>query len=540
MSKPTFFIITSLLALLVLLPLLTLFSHIIFGSYDIWKHLAETVLIDYLIHSILLCIGVSIGVFSIAVPTAWLVSIYHFPLRRFFTWALLLPFAMPAYIIAYTYTGLLDFTGPIHTLIRTLIGWQYGDYWFFEIRSITGAIIMLTLVLYPYVYLLARTAFINQSGNILEMGHNLGNTRSQNLWRIALPLARPAIIAGMSLAIMETLADYGTVKYFGISTFTTGIFRAFYGFGSISAAAQLASMLFFFIMALFFIKRHSRKQTRYFQISGKTTKRIQLTGKKKWLACVICGLPLLFGFIVPVLQLSYWALYQAAGNHDFYQLAWNSFSLASIAAFIILCSGALLAYAKRFIKHPIFTAITSIATMGYAIPGTVIAVGILISLSWMDHQLINIIKLRFNKDISLAFSGTILALLFAYLVRFLTVSMNTIESGLQKISPSLDAAGHLMGYSTIEIGSKIHLPLLKSSLLTSFLIVFIDVLKELPATLILRPFDFNTLAIKAFELASDERLADAAPASLTIVLIGLIPVIFLSHFINKTTNTVLE
>jgi len=483
-----------------------------------------------------MCYLVHILFGSIAVPTAWLVSIYDFPLRRYFVWGLLLPFAMPAYIIAYTYTGLFDFAGPVQSTIRDLTGWQYGEYWFFEIRSLTGAIIMLTLVLYPYVYLLARTAFVNQSASILEAAQNLGNNHWQSLWRVALPIARPAIIAGMSLALMETLADYGTVQYFGVSTFTTGIFRAFYGFGDLAAAAQLAGTLLIFVMALLFIERYSRKQSSYVQPKVNIAKRVQLNGKKAYMASAVCFLPILFGFIIPVTQLGMWAMFESVIGDNFIGLAWNSFYLAILAAIIVVACGVLLAYAKRVFRKPFFSSLANIAAMGYAIPGTIIAIGILIPLAWLDHQLISLFKNVWQKDIGLVFSGTIVALIFAYVVRFLAVSMGAVDSGLKKIPSSLDSAASLMGYKPFEIFNKVHLPLLRGSLLTCFLIVFVDVLKELPATLILRPFDFNTLAVRAYELASDERLIDAAPASLTIVLVGLIPVILLSYSINKTSD----
>lgn len=527
-----------LLACLVMLPVLVVSSNIFLGSYDVWSHLYATVLKDYLSNSLLLVLGVGIGVLLIGVPTAWLVSIYDFPGRKLFSWAMLLPLAMPAYIIAYTYTGLLDFAGPVQSSLRYVTGWQYGDYWFFNIHSLTGAMLMLTLVLYPYVYLLARTAFIEQSPSILEVAQTLGNNRTRGLWLVALPMARPAIVAGVSLALMETLADYGTVKYFGISTFTTGIFKAFYGFGDIAAAAQLSGILLLFVAALVFIERYSRRQSRYYQSKGKAVRRLCLQGRSAFLATLFCLMPLLFGFIIPVLQLAYWTLLESEIDFAFVSLAWNSFYLAFLAGLIVVFCGLLLAYAKRLFNRPLQNSAIAMAGMGYALPGTVIAIGVLIPLAALDHWLIDKAKTYLSMDIGLLLSGTLFALLFAYLVRFLTVSMNTVESGLQKITPSVDAAGRLMGYKPLEILRLLHFPLLKGSLLTAFLIVFVDVLKELPATLILRPFNFNTLAVKAYELASDERLVDAAPASLLIVLVGLLPVILLSRSINRSMQYV--
>jgi iron(III) transport system permease protein len=496
------------------------------------------VLWDYLLNSVALVLGVGLGVLLIGVPAAWLTSVCDFPGRRIFTWALLLPLAMPAYIIAYTYTGLLDFAGPIQTFIRDITGWQYGDYWFFNIRSLPGAIVMLTLVLYPYVYLLGRAAFLEQSPSILEISRTMGYSLRQSIIKLALPMARPAIIAGLTLALMETLADYGTVQYFGVSTFTTGIFRTFYGFGDTAAAAQLAAILLGFVILLITLERYSRKQARYHITKGRTVQRIRLTKGKAILAISICSAPLLFGFIIPASILFYWSVSEAVVGDDFLSLAWHSFYLAFLAAVVAVILALLLAYAKRiYSRKKTIKSAVSLAGMGYALPGTIIAIGVIIPLAWLDHQLIALIKSWLDIDIGLLFSGTIIALLFAYTVRFLAVSLGAIESGLQKVKPNVDNAARLLGYRPLQVLGKIHIPLLRGSVLTAFLIVFVDVLKELPATLILRPFNFNTLAVRAYELASDERLIDAAPASLLIVLVGLIPVILLSRSITLSRQS---
>jgi iron(III) transport system permease protein len=518
---------------LLILPILVIVSAVFTGSYDFWKHLANTVLWDYLFNSFALVIGVGIVVLILGVPAAWLVSSCEFPGRKFFTWALLLPLAMPAYIIAYTYTGLLDFAGPVQTLLRDITGWEYGDYWFFNIRSLTGAIIMLSLVLYPYMYLLARAAFQEQSSSLLEAGRTLGYNQRKTFFKLSLPIARPAIMAGLTLALMETLADYGTVQYFGVSTFTTGIFRTFYGFGDTAAAAQLSAILFIFVLLLIALERHSRKQSRYYSSKGKSLTRIPLNSRKALLAFCICLFPLLFGFVVPAFQLAWWSFTEARIDQSFLLLAWHSFYLACIAAFVAVSLGLLMAYSKRlYSQNNLITSSVSIAGMGYALPGTIIAIGIIIPLAWMDHQLIALAEKWLNINLGLILSGTLVALIFAYTVRFLAVSMGSIESGLQKIKPNVDHAARTMGYSSLQVLRKIHIPLLSSSVLTAFLIVFVDVLKELPATLILRPFNFNTLAVRAYELASDERLIDAAPSSLIIVLVGLLPVILLSRSIT--------
>jgi len=518
------------------LPLLVIIGFVFTGSADVFSHLYETVLSDYITNSLLLMLGVGFGVLLLGIPTAWLTSVCDFPGRKVFAWALLLPLAVPAYIIAYTYTGLLDYAGPVQTAIRDITGLGYGEYWFFEIRSLTGAILMLALVLYPYVYLLSRAAFLEQSASTLEVSRTLGYNQWQGLFRLALPLARPAIIAGLTLALMETLADFGTVKYFGVSTFTTGIFRTFYGFGDSAAAAQLAAFLLGFVALLVLVEKYSRRKARYHSSAEfkAKAKLIELKGGKAAFAFLICLLPVLFGFLIPAAVLGYWSLTQAdLSDGSFLELAWNSFYLAFLAALIAVGFALLLAYAGRLSPSKGVRFSIAAAGMGYALPGTIIAVGVIIPFAWFDHQLIAAAKSWFDIDLGLVLSGSIIALLFAYTVRFLAVSLGSVQSGLGKIKPSLDGAARTLGCSPFQVLKQIHVPLMRSSVLTALLIVFVDVLKELPATLILRPFNFNTLAVRAFELASDERLVDAAPASLLIVIVGLLPVILLSRSIAK-------
>ncbi|MBX2809345.1 MAG: iron ABC transporter permease, partial [Cellvibrionaceae bacterium] len=412
-------------------------------------------------------------------------------------------------------------------------GWQYGEYWFVNIRSLGGAVIMLSLVLYPYVYLLARAAFLEQSAAIIDAGRTLGYSRRQSWLRLGLPMARPAVVTGLSLALMETLADFGTVQYFGVSTFTTGIFRTFYGFGDTAAAAQLSAVLLGFVVLLIALERYCRRQSRYHQSKTRLSQPLQLKGLQAWMTTLLCTLPLLFGFIIPGWQLVDWSLSSRVIDHDFFKLAWNSFYLASVAALLAVGLALLLAYAGRIHKRPVINGAVSLAGMGYALPGTIIAIGVIIPLAWMDHRLIEWLAYRFKIDVGLILSGSLVALLFAYSVRFLAVSLGAIDSGLHKIKPSLDSAARLLGYKPLQVLRLIHLPLLRSSVVTALLIVFVDVLKELPATLILRPFNFNTLAVHAYELAADERLVDAAAPALLIVLVGLLPVILLSRTITS-------
>ena len=508
------------------------------GDHATLSHLWQTVIPEYISHSLLLMFGVATGVISIGVTTAWLTTSCRFPGQQLLSWALLLPLAMPAYITAYTYTGMLDFAGPVQSLIRDLSGWGYGDYWFPQIRSLGGAILMLSLVLYPYVYLISRAAFLQQSATTLEAGRSLGLTPWQCFFRLALPLARPAIVTGATLALMETLADYGTVQYFGVTTFTTGIFRTWYGLGDLNGAIQLAGMLLLAVIALILIERWSRRQARYDQARQRPAEAFQLRGGKAWLAALICWLPLTLGFVLPALQLAAWSIERADiwTQASFWEITWNSFSLALIAALIVVSIALWLAYGRRQLPTPAVRISVQFAGLGYAIPGLVIAVGLLLPLTQVDHVLIAASEQWFGYNPGLLLTGTLFSLLFAYTVRFLSVSLQTIQAGLSEIRPSMDEAAQIQGYRPLQILRRIHIPLLRPSVFTALILVGVDVLKELPATLVLRPFDFNTLAVRAYEMAGDERLADAGPPALMMVLVGLIPVILLSRAMVKSQH----
>jgi iron(III) transport system permease protein len=530
-------IISVVVALLLSMPIIVIVSFVFTGAADVWEHLWSTVLADYVKNSLLLMFGVGIGVLLLGVSSAWLTSSCEFPLRKTLSLLLLMPMAMPAYIIAYTYTGLLDFSGPIQSWIREVTGLRYGQYWFPEIHSLTGAMCMLALVLYPYVYLMARAAFLSQSAQILDISRSLGMTPFKSFFKVAIPMARPAIIAGLSLAMMETLADYGTVQYFGVSTFTTGIFRTYYGFGDAAAAAQLSVVLLSFVVLLVVLEKYSRRKISYYSNADfrPVRKRMQLSPLMAWLSFIACALPVLFGFLVPLLTLMLWSLESDEWKQgSFLGIAWNSFSLAAISAAVSVLLALVLAYAVRLQKLKITQLSVQLTSLGYALPGTIIAIGAIISFAWLDHNVVPIFESLFSVDIGLLFSGTIFALIFAYTIRFLAVSLGSVQSGLQAIKPSLDSSARLLGRTPTQVLKEIHVPLLSGSVLTAFLIVFVDVLKELPGTLILRPFNFNTLAVRAYELASDERLMDAAPASLMIVLVGLLPVVLLNRSITKS------
>jgi len=529
------------IAFLFSIPLFTVVFSIFSGAGDNWSHLIDSVMGDYVSNSLLLMFGVGVGTLLIGVSTAWLTSVCEFPGRKIFQWALLMPMAIPAYIIAYTYTGMLDFAGPVQTFIREFFSLGPRDYWFPEVRSLTGAMLMLSLVLYPYVYLLSRSAFLEQSIISLEASRSLGYGTWKSFFYVALPLARPAIIAGLTLALMETLADYGTVQYFGVSTFTTGIFRTWFGLADERSATQLAAVLLAFVFILIILEKYSRRQAKFHQQHAKQMhkNRLELTGWRAIIAFLICFGPLLLGFLLPFAQLSVWSYETAADvvDDDFITLVWHSLTLAASTAILAVLLALLLAYGKRLYPSRLIRSATRIAAMGYAIPGTVIAIGIVLPFAWIDNTIDDYFRSHWDFSTGLLLSGTLFALIFSYLVRFLAVSFGSVESALEKIKPSLDNAARTLGKNSLQTLYQIHLPLMKTGLLTAVLLVFVDVLKELPATLLLRPFNFNTLAVKAYELAADERLEDAASASIMIVLTGLIPVLLLSYSISRNKKT---
>ncbi len=527
-----------LLSLLFSIPLAVVLGSIFFPAKEIWSHLADTVLTDYIINSLVLFVGVGFFSLILGVIPAWLVTMYRFPMSHYLEWALLLPMAMPAYIIAYSYTGMLDVAGPLQTSLREITGWQYRDYWFPEIRSLGGAITMLSLVLYPYIYLLARAAFIEQSVCVLEVSRTLGCNAIDAFRRVALPLARPAIMVGLSLVVMETLADYGTVQYFGVSVFTTGIFRTWFGLGNSLAAAQLSALLLVFVAAFLYLEKRSRRQARFHHTSNRYSSLMQqqLNKRSGLCALVSCATPILLGFIIPLLFLINLALdtYSGVLGKDFYLLVFNSLLLAFVTAILALLIALFMAYSSRGSDSSINRFLVRFVSLGYAIPGTVIAVGVLIPFAWFDNTLDAFLREHFNISSGLLISGTVVTLIFAYLTRFLAVSINTVEAGLIKIKPTMDEVAKITGLSPVSIIKRIHMPMMRGSLLTALLLVFIDVLKELPATLILRPFNFNTLAVRTYELANEERLADAAVPALAIVLVGIIPVIMISNSISRS------
>ena len=527
-------------AVLLSIPIVTVLYSILLPRSEVWLHLRSTVLSDYILNSFVLASGVCLGTSLIGIATAWLCSVCSFPGRKIFSWALLLPLAFPPYIIAYTYTGMFDFAGPVQTLMRNLFNWEYGDYWFPEIRSLPGAIIMISLVLYPYVYLLLRTAFSEQSVSLREASHVFGVGSRKTFFTIILPLARPAIVAGLTLVVMETLADYGTVHYFGVTTFTTGILRTWFGLGDRIAATQLASILLLCVFAVILAERYSRKAVRY-QNPTKTQKNwhYPLSGTKAILAVGTCCLPIFLGFIVPAFQLSVWAMQTAPEiiNRSFLMLISNTVLLAVMVTLVIITAATLLAYGKRVGTHFLIPYTVNISATGYAVPGVIIAVGVLLPFAWLDNALDTWLQQTFGMSSGLILTGTLASLVFAHVVRFMAIGLNSVDASLAKIHHSIDDAAQLLGHKTFDRFASIHLPMIRSGIFTAALLVFVEVIKELPATLVLRPFNFNTLAVRTYELASDERLADAACSALLIVAISILPILILNRSIAKSGVT---
>lgn len=531
------------IALTMAIPIIAVLAAALTGigqetSAAVWSHLVDTVLPTYVLNSLGLMVGVGLGVLLIGVSTAALVAMCEFPGRQVFEWALLLPLSAPAYLLAYTYTDFLEYFGPVQTLLRTWLGWQSAaDYWFPEVRSLFGAVVLFSLVLYPYVYLLARVSFLEQSLCTVEASRGLGCGGWRSFFAVALPLARPAIAAGTALALMETLNDFGTVEYFSIPTFSTGIYRTWFGMGDRLAATQLASLLLLFIAILIGLERISRRQARYYQpnVGQQLRARYPLSGGSAIAAIVTCTVPIVLGLLLPaglLLQMTL-ANWTVTLDAEFWQLAQNSLWLGGITALLAIGLAMVLGYGARMQPDRWLKLGVQMAALGYAVPGAVIAVGILIPAGRLDALFSTWAEKFFGQAPGLLFSGTAATLVFAYLVRFLAISLNTVESGLSKIRPTLDDASRCLGNGSTGTLVKIHAPLLRGSLLTAATLVFVDVLKELPATIVIRPFNFDTLAVRVYQYASDERLVEASAPALAILVVGLLPVILLSRSINQ-------
>lgn len=527
-------LIPFLVAALVLIPVGTVVSSLFTPTSEVWQHLAETTLPDLLVNTFWLALGVFAGVILLGVSLAWFTAVCEFPGRKFFSWALLLPFAMPAYVTAFVALGLFDYIGPVQTALRDWLGPDL--FWFPNVRGRAGVIIVMILAFYPYVYLLARNAFLTQGKRSLEAAQSLGFNRTQGFFRVALPMARPWIAGGAMLALMETLADFGTVAVFNYDTFTTAIYKAWFAMFSLPAASQLASLLIVIVFAMIFIEQQLRSRIRYAEVrQSARADLIALAGWRGWAVTGFASATLFLAFVLPVAQLAVWTTRVFAHDFDqrYLEFLWHSLVLSGFAA-LLTCSVALLMiYAAR--RHPgrATRAAVRVSTLGYALPGTVLAVGIFIPIAWLDNQLGEVAMQLFHVETGLLIQGTLATMLIAYMTRFLAVSYSPIDSAMQRITNSIDEAAMGLGLSGWSALRRIHLPMLRSGIFTAATLVFVDVMKEMPITLMTRPFGWDTLAVRIFEMTSEGEWEQAALPAVALVLAGLLPLIFFMRQTEK-------
>jgi iron(III) transport system permease protein len=513
-----------------LAPLIVIAFAAIAPDTVIWGHLSRFVLPEVVRNTVLLVAGVALLSGLLGTLLAWLTAMCDFPARRFFEWALLLPLAIPAYVLAFVAVGFLDYAGPLQSLLREVFG---TSAWFPRIRSLGGAVAVLSLATYPYVYLLARSAFLTQGRRAMEAAQSLGYGRAAASWKVALPMARPWIMAGVALTAMEALADFGAVYIFNARTFTTAIYGAWFGMRSVNTALQLAGVLMVFVLIVFVIERRSRATAHFASARdvSRESPRLMLSLTQRWLACAFASLIFVIAFVLPVIQLTLWATHRITDlDSRYFGFVGRSLLLAGSAAAVIVSSGLLLAYILRRLPSAFSHVVIRLATIGYAVPGTVLAVGVLVPIILLSNALQDLLRHWFGEAApALMLQGTLLAVLFGYLARFLAVGFNPIESGLQRITKNIDEAAISLGVTGSTLLRRIHVPLLRTSLATAATLVFVDVMKEMPITLIVRPFGWDTLAIRVFEMTSEGEWQRAALPSIAIVLAGLVPVALLTR-----------
>ncbi len=527
------------LSLIALAPIIAIAVIAFQPSGDTWPHLIENVLPGAVRRTVGLMLGVGLLTLVTGTGTAWLVTMYRFPGRRYFQWLLLLPMAMPTYIIAYCYLELLDYSGVVQTGMRGLFGWRNAqDYWFPDIRTLGGAIFVMSAVLYPYVYVTARASFIAQSVCVIEASRTLGRSASETFWQIALPLARPALAAGVALALMETLNDIGAVEFFGVRTLTVAVYDTWLDRGSLAGATQIACVMLLFVFALLLIERGLRAGRQFHHTTGKYRDLPEdtLSGLRGVLAVLACIVPLLVGFVLPagVLVSDAIAHVSSGLSPEFWQAALNSLFLALAAAVLAVAFAVVLAYGRRQTRSQLVQGASLVPAISYAVPGTVLAIGLLIPLAGLDNSIDAAMRSLFGVSTGLLFSGTAFAIVLAYTIRFLAASLGAVEAGLSKISRNIDAAGRTLGATVSDMLWTVHLPLLRPALGAAAMLVFVDSMKELPATLLLRPFNFDTLATQVFTLASLYRYEEAGLSALTIVVVSLAPVLLLHGIIARS------
>jgi len=535
-SSPAWTAAVALVLLLMALPVAAILVIAASPAENVWPHLVSTVLPQSLADTLLLAAGTGALTLFVGTGAAWLVTMYRFPGRALIDRLLVIPLAMPTYIVAYCYADLFDYAGPVQSFLRALFGWtSVRDYWFPNIRSLGGAVLVIAAVLYPYVYLAARATFVQQSVCALEVARTLGRTPMGAFWAVALPLARPALAAGVALVLMETLNDLGAVQHLGVQTLSASIYSTWLQRSNLGGAAQLATVLLVMILALFAAERVARGGGRIHHTTGRyrAIPFQDIEGWRGYAVAAICTLPFFAGFVLPFsLLLGNSARHAAAAlESGFFRAAGNSLLLAVLSSVIAVALGLLLSYARRVAPNGFTRPAVRLAGLGYALPGTVLAIGILIPLAWLDNRIDALAQALFGVSTGLLVSGSILALTFAYVVRFLAVALGGIDAGLERVSPNLDAAARTLGATAISTLWRVHFPLLLPVLGSAGLLVFVDAMKELPATLLLRPFNFETLATQVYGFAALEQLESAALGALTIVLVGLLPVIFLHRAI---------
>lgn len=512
------------ITLLISLPVLILFLNIFVDTKN-WDHLVNTVLSEYVINSIYIMLGVAIITSIIGFSTAYITSIFSFTGSSFFHYALILPFAIPTYIIAYMYAGMFDITGTVTTFILDILDKDLNEVYFFDIMSIEGAIVVMSLVLYPYVYIISKTYLKAESSSVIDASKTMGLTNFQIFFKVIIPISRPAIVAGVVLAVMEAVADFGVMDYYGVSTFVTGIFRTWFGMGSVEDASKLASILMFFIFMIILLERLQRKNIRY-KSSGKDFKPIakqRLRGIKNILAFSICFTPFFFGFFLPFTQMLYWFYisFETVIDEDFFIVLYQTLSLGIFSSILITLLAFIITYNVRCKNSKISANLVQVTKLGYTIPGAVVAVAIL--------SLFSII----NNSVDILLSGTLVAIIFGYIVRFIAISINNCETGFTRIPSSYDDACKTMGISSWQTFFKVIMPLIKSSVSAGFIVVFIEVIKELPLTMILRPFNFDTLAVKSHELVLQAQVIESSVPAMFIVIFGIVSVLILAKKMIK-------
>lgn len=526
------------IALLLGLPVIALLFSAFSAEGDLFRHLADTVLLDYLGNTLGLVVGVVLLSLLFGVPTAWLVAMCQVPGRRALQWALMLPMAMPSYIVAYVYTDLLDYSGPLQAGLRALFGWNSpADYWFPAIRSLGGAAWVLALVLFPYVYLLTRASFLEQSVSLIHSSRLLGCTPWQSFRRLSLPLARPAIMVAVSLVAMETLADFATVHFFAINTLTTAVYDTWLGYGSLATAAKLSCLMLLVVVLLIALERRSRSRQQVFQKSmgHEQPLRYPLKGMRRWLAGLWCWGLVLAGFGLPfVILLDYGVRYfELSWTPEFVRFAGNSLAISALTALLAMGIALLLGFFRRLDGGTKSLLPLRIAAMGYAMPGTVLAIGVLVPLTALDFAINDLAEWLGHQGPGLLLTGTITAIVFGYLVRFVAIAIGSVESSMGKISPSLDMAARSLGQGDGGMLRRVHLPLVRRGLFAGAMLVFIESMKELPAALLLRPFNFDTLATHVYQFVSDEMLERGALGAIVIVLVGLLPLIWVNRSLDS-------